>query len=252
VVLLAWRWQEKLLFYPRPVESKTAAPAGWRLEEVDFKAADGTRLVGILLLPPNLKPPLVIYYGGNAEEVTSYAPLASETYGNRAVLLVNYRGYGESGGRPGEAALVSDGIALYDWARSRSDIDGSRVAIHGRSLGSGVAVQVASQRSAKCIVLTSPFLSAREVAKELYPWLPVSLLLRHPFDSAARAPSVKAPALFLMATDDALVPMSQSQRLANLWGSGVERKVFEGFGHNDIHVNPLYGTAIREFLDRCL
>ena len=252
VVLLAWLGQEKLLFYPRPVESKPVAPAGWRIEEIAFTTRDGTRLAGVLVLPPVPKPPLVIYFGGNAEEVTAYAPMSNEYYANRAVLLVNYRGYGDSEGKPGEAALVSDGLELFDWARARGDIDGSRIAIHGRSLGSGVSVQVAAARPAKCVVLTSPFLSAREVARELYPWLPVSMLLRHPFDSAALAPGMKTPALFLMGSIDTLVPMRQSEQLAGLWGGLAVRAVFEGFGHNDIQVNPRYGSSIREFLDRCL
>jgi fermentation-respiration switch protein FrsA (DUF1100 family) len=252
VVVLAWLAQEKLLFYPRPIESKPIAPKGWRLEEIAFSARDGTPLAGVLLLPPNTKPPLVIYFGGNAEEVTAFAPMAHENYGDRALLLVNYRGYGQSEGKPGEAAIVSDAIELFDWARARNDIDSSRIAVHGRSLGSGVAVQVAAARPARCVVLTSPFLSARAVAKRLYPFLPVTMLLRHPFDSAAHAPTLKVPALFLMGTDDTLVPMTQSQALADLWGGPAERVVFEGFSHNDIHVNPRYGTTIREFLDRCL
>ncbi len=113
-------------------------------------------------------------------------------------------------------------------------------------------MQVAGARPARCVVLTSPFLSAREVAKELYPWLPVTMLMRHPFDSAARAPAMKTPALFIMGTDDALVPMDQSRRLADLWGGPKERLVLEGFTHNDVHMNPRYAVTIREFLDRCL
>ena len=252
VVLLAWLGQEKLLFYPRRVSTKPAAPKGWRLEEVSFNARDGTRLAGVLVLPPATKPPLVIYFGGNAEEVTEYAPAASEQYGDRAVLLVNYRGYGASAGTPGEAALVSDGIELFDWARARGDIDSSRIALHGRSLGGGVAVQVAAARTPKCVVLTSPFLSAVAVAKHLYPWLPVSLLIRHRFDSAARVPSIHVPALFLMGTADTLIPMKQSQDLSTLWGGPAERVVLDGFGHNDISVTPRYAQAIREFLDRSL
>lgn len=252
VVLLAWLGQERLLFYPRPVESKPVVPEGWRAEEVAFTARDGTRLAGVLALPPNPKPPLVIYFGGNAEEVTSLAAMSRDYYADRAALYVNYRGYGASEGKPGEKILVSDGLELFDWAAKRGDIDASRIAVHGRSLGTGVAVQVAAARPARCIVLTSPFLSAREVAKELYPWLPVTLLMRHPFDSAARAPAMKTPALFIMGTADTLVPMDQSRQLADLWGGPGERLVLEGFGHNDVHVNPQYGATIRAFLDRCL
>jgi uncharacterized protein len=252
VVLIAWLGQERLLFHPRPVETKPVVPAGWRAEEVAFTTRDGTRLAGVLALPPIPKPPLVIYFGGNAEEVTSLAAMARDYYADRAALYVNYRSYGSSEGKPGEKVLVSDGIELFDWAQKRGDIDASRIAVHGRSLGTGVAIQVAAARPARCIVLTSPFLSAREVAKELYPWLPVTLLMRHPFDSAQRAPGMKTPALFIMGTADTLVPMDQSRQLADLWSGPKERLVLEGFGHNDVHVNPQYGATIRAFLDRCL
>ena len=240
------------MFYPRAATERPTVPRGWHLENVSITAADGTRLVGVLAMPAVARPPLVIYFGGNAEEVTSFAPLVADVYGERAVLLVNYRGYGESGGKPGEAALVSDGAMLFDWAARRSDLDATRIAIHGRSLGTGVAVQVAAMRPAKCVILTSPFDSALAVAKAIYPWLPVSLLIRHPFDSMARAPRIVVPALFLMGEADTLIPIGHSQRLAAAWGGTVERASFKGFGHDDLGLNPGYAEAIRSFLDRHL
>ena len=247
-----WLAQESLVFYPPPALARPAAPAGWRLEDVAIVTRDGTRLVGLLALPGVPRPPLVIYFGGNAEEVTAYAAEAPATYGPRAALFVNYRGYGASGGRPGEAALVSDGQEIYDWAARRADIDAERIALHGRSLGTGVAVQVAAARPAKCVVLTSPFASALDVAREMYPWLPVSYLLRHPFDSAARAPKLRVPALIISGNADTLIRPHHSDRLAGAWGGPVERVKLEGFGHNDIDLHPAYAKAIRAFLDRCL
>jgi uncharacterized protein len=252
VVGVVWLVQESLIFYPRAAGPRPAAPRGWRLQDVAFTTRDATPLAGVLALPPTERPPLVIYFGGNAEEVTAYAPDAFETYGERAVLLVNYRGYGASGGRPGEKALVADGIELFDWAARLPEIDANRIAVHGRSLGSGVAVQVAAARPARCVLLTSPFASALDVAKEVYPWLPVSLLLRHPFDSGAHAPALRMPALFLMGEADTLIPKHHSEKLAALWGGPAERVSFEGLGHNDIDLSPRYAAAIHAFLDRCL
>ena len=249
---LVWLAQEKLLFYPQPAQPRPAAPPGWRLEDVNLAMRDGKHLAGFLALPPAPRPPLVIFFGGNAQEVTSFAPSLDGTYGDRAVLLVNYRGYGASEGHPGEKALVSDGVELFDWAARRTDIDGSRIALHGVSLGTGVAVQVAAARPARAVVLTSPFASALDIAREMYPWLPVAWLLRHPFDSAARAPGLRMPALVLTGSADTLIPPRHSQRLASLWGASVERVSFEGFGHNDIGLNPRYAATIREFLDRNL
>jgi fermentation-respiration switch protein FrsA (DUF1100 family) len=252
IVLLMWVAQERLLFYPPPRFAHPAAPAGWTLEEVDFESADRTRLAGVLVRPHAQRGPLVIYFGGNAEESTAYAAQARDTYGDRAALFVNYRGYGGSGGAPGEKAMVADAIALYDWAARRPDVDAERIAVHGRSLGTGVAVQVAAARAPRCVILTSPFESARDVARAMYPWLPVGLLLRHPFDSLALAPNLRMPALILIGEADNLIAPSHSERLAAGWGGPVEQARFPGFGHNDLNVSPRYAQAIQDFLSRCL
>ena len=252
VAALVWFAQERLLFYPQAPMGRAAAPRGWQLEEVRLKARDGTALAGVLVKPAIDRPPLVIYYGGNAEEVTAYASEAATTYGERAALFVNYRGYGESGGKPGEKAMVADAIEIFDWAAGRADLDAVRIALHGVSLGTGVAVQVAAARPARCVILTSPFAAALDVAREVYPWLPVGLLMRHPFDSAAHAPGLRMPALFLMGEADELVPKRHSERLASLWGGPVERVSLEGFGHNDLGISPRYNAAIHAFLARCL
>jgi len=252
IACLVWLAQEKLLFYPRALSGPAKAPPGWTLEEVKLTTSDGTVIAGSLVLPPAERPPLVIYFGGNAEEVTAYAEHVAEVYGERAVLLVNYRGYGASGGRPGERALVADAAELYDWASRHPRIDAARIALHGRSLGSGVAVQLAAARTVKCVVLTSPFASARAVAAEMYPWLPVSLLMRHPFDSAAYAPRLRVPLMVLVGENDTLIAPRHSLKLAAAWGGPVERVSLPGFGHNDIDVHPRYAASIRAFLDRHL
>lgn len=252
VVALMWLAQERLQFHPQPARGQPSAPPGWSLEEVRHAARDGTVLAGTLVRPPAARGPLVIYYGGNAEEVTAYAAEAAAVYGERAVLLVNYRGYGASGGRPGEREMVADALELYDWAARRPDVDPARIAVHGRSLGSGVAVQVAAARPARCVVLTSPFASAREVASEIYFWAPVGMIMRHPFDSIAHAPRLRMPALFLVGEADTLIPPRYSSRLADAWGGAVERASFAGFGHNDISLSPAYAAAVQAFLARCL
>ena len=247
---IVWVAQERLLFYPPAAAGPVTAPSGWRQEAFEHTTADGTRLAGVLLMPPRQRPPLVIYFGGNAEEVTASAGHAAEAYGERAVLLLNYRGYGASAGRPTEKSILSDALEVYDKLRARADIDASRIALHGRSLGSGVAVQVAAARPACAVVLSTPFASALSVAQEMYWWLPVRRLMRHPFDSLARAATIHAPALFLVGSEDALIKPAQSWRLADAWGGPVERKTFAGFGHNDVHLHPDYDRAVRAFLER--
>jgi fermentation-respiration switch protein FrsA (DUF1100 family) len=252
VAALVWAAQEHLMFHPRPAPERPSGPRGWLVEEVRHATSDGTRLEGLLVRPSPERGPLVIYYGGNAEEVTEAAGTAESSYGTRATLYVNYRGYGRSQGSPGERALVADAIEIFDWAARRPDVDPTRIALHGRSLGSGVAVQVAAARPARCVMLTSPFASARELAGEIYYWLPVKVLMRHPFDSLARAAALRMPALFLVGEADSIIPPRHSERLAEAWGGPVERVRFAGFGHNDIGMHPGYDEALRAFLARCL
>ncbi len=250
VVLAFWALQDRLVFYPQPLAAAAQAPPGWRLEAIRETARDGTALEGVLVLPPGRPRPLVVYYGGNAEEITSMAATADARYGERALLLVNYRGYGTSAGRPGERALVDDARDLLERATARTDVDGTRIALHGRSLGSGVAVQVAARHRVKCVVLTSPFDSARAVASRLYPWLPVRALLRHPFDSAAVAGTVAAPALFLVGEVDTLVSPDHSLALARAWGAAAQWSVLPGRGHGDVSADESYARHVRDFLDR--
>jgi fermentation-respiration switch protein FrsA (DUF1100 family) len=248
-----WLTQDSMIFLPRPAHPFVTAPPGWRLERVALAAGDGTALAGVLVTPPgeaDRRWPTVLYFGGNAEEVTVSAADVERRYGRRAVLLVNYRGYGDSRGKPGEAALVADALAIHDWAARRADLDSSRFCVHGRSLGTGVAVQLAAARPLRCVVLTSPFDSLAAVGRTHYPWLPVGLLLRHRFDSAAHAGRIAAPALVVYGAEDTIIPGEHSERLAAAWGGAVERLRIEGHGHNDLDLDPRYAGAIAAFLDR--
>jgi len=252
LAFLVWIAQERLIFLGAGAAPDTPAPEGWRTEAVEVSARDGVRLRGTLVLPPQGSAPLVIYYGGNAEEVTARARDVAATYGPVATLLVNYRGYGRSEGRASEASLVADALEIHDAIAKRPDIDRTRIALHGRSLGSGVAVAVAASRPVRCVVLTSPFASARDVAIEAYPWLPVRWMLRHPFDSHALAPRVSVPLLVLVGSADDIIAPRHSEKLARAWGGPVERQSFAGFGHNDLDLHPGYAQAIRAFLARTL
>jgi len=251
-----WLTQDSQVFLRQPSRGIASPPPGWTLEKVAIAAADGTPLAGVLVLPPRepRAAPLatVIHFGGNAEEATAYAREADRNYGRRAVLLVNYRGYGDSGGRPGEKALVADALVLHDWVARRGDLDPGRICAHGRSLGAGVAVQLAAARPLKCLVLTSPFESLVAVGKGHMPWLPVGLLLRHRFECLQLAPALKVPALMVYGGADDIIPAVHSERLADAWGGPVETLRLEGFGHNDLDLDPRYAQAVVAFLDRHL
>ena len=165
-----------------------------------------------------------------------------------AALLVNYRGYGLSLGQPSETMLCRDALALYDRATRRPDIDSGRVIVIGRSLGTGVATYLASQRPVAGVVLISPYDSLVQVAREAYSFLPVNLLLRHRFDSAARAPSIRAPLLALVAARDEVIRPERSRQLVQAWGGPARFEVLGGVDHNTIHSHSDYWRLIVAFL----
>ena len=119
----------------------------------------------------------------------------------------------------------------------------------GRSLGSGVAVRLAAHRPVRAVVLVSPFDSLRSIARKQYPFVPVSLLLKHPFDSLAHAPEIAAPLLVVAGDHDRLIPAKYSRRLHDAWGGPKRWRLLEQADHNDIHARSGYWPEIRDFLE---
>jgi pimeloyl-ACP methyl ester carboxylesterase len=234
--LVVYLLQDRLIFHPQPVTDARRAqiaatfPAA---EEVFLAGEDGTRLHAWLL---GTGPDLVLYFGGNAEEVSGMlGEVAAENPGT-AWLLTDYRGYGAS----------ADALRWYDYAVR--ELKPARVFAFGRSLGSGVAVALAARRALAGVILVTPYDSLVAVAKRHYPYLPVRWLLRHRFDSIALAPRLEAPLLCLIAGDDELIPPVHAERLYAAWGGPKHRLVLAGAPHGDPDSAPGFWPAIRRFV----
>jgi len=243
--LAAFFAQDKLIFQARPTPDAVREAVAARhpeAYETFITASDGTRLHA-WHVKGAANSPLVLYFGGNAEEVSWMLDEIRRRGTDSAWLFIDYRGYGGSGGAPSEDALTSDALAWYDGFPREN----ARVFAFGRSLGSGVAVYLASQRRLDGVVLLTPFDSMLEVAKQHYPLLPVSLLLRHRFDSVSLAPKITAPLLCLAAQDDEVIPIEHARLLYDAWG-GQKRFVELGGGHNGADGHPDYWPAVRQFL----
>jgi fermentation-respiration switch protein FrsA (DUF1100 family) len=242
--------QERLIFHPQPAPAAPPRARDLAIREVEIPTADGLRLRGWLARPEaagEQRLPLLIYFGGNAEEVSGTAMLAGAVPG-WSLLTLNYRGYGGNPGSPSEQNLSADALAIHDWALGRAEVDASRVIAFGRSLGSGLAVHLAAERPLAGVVLATPFDSLRAVARRHYPFAPASLLLRHNFDALSRAPAIRAPLLVLAAGRDEVVPVSHARSLFAGWGGPKTWREFPSAGHNDLDADPGYWAAIAEFL----
>ena len=241
----AWFGQDGLIFFPQPGSGTSRLPAG--TERLEVTARDGTRLAGFLV-PRGARPaPALLYFGGNAEEISW--TLADDRWPRGwTVAGVNYRGYGTSEGRPGERELLDDGLAAYDALAGRPEVDARRIVVVGRSLGTGVAVHVAALRPVAGAILISPFDSLVAVGRMHYPWLPVDWLLRHRFDSAALAPSVGVPMLTIVGAADGIIPPTRSRVLFDAWAGPRTWVAIPGADHNDLGSTPGFWVPIATFV----
>lgn len=184
----------------------------------------------------------IIYLGGNGEDVSASLPLLDEAFPNHALYLLHYRGYTGSTGKPTEKSLVGDALLLFDRVAREHD----EVVVIGRSLGTGVAVQVASVRPVHKLVLITPYDSLQKLAARHYPYFPVRWLLREKYESWRHAPRITAPTLVLAAQHDEVIPPDSTAQLFSRFAPGVATmKVINGAGHNSISETAAYIPSLQ-------
>jgi pimeloyl-ACP methyl ester carboxylesterase len=240
----AWLAQERLIFFPQPLTT-VQLPA--RAAPLEVVAADGTRLRGWLVKGTATPAPVVLYFGGNAEEV-SWTLADARWPREWTIVGVNYRGYGASEGAPGETALAADALAIYDALAGREDIDPRRIVVFGRSLGTAVAARLAAERPVAGAILASPYDSLTAVGKLHYPWLPVSLLLRHRFDARSYAQRNSMPLLAIVGESDSIIPLERSQALFDAWAGPKTLQVVPRADHNDLGASDAFWNGVAQFL----
>ena len=191
---------------------------------------------------PNTGSDALIYFGGNAEDVSRNMPDFSQAFPNYAIYLLHYPGYGGSSGSPSEQAIIADALALFDHVYA----DHKNIVVVGRSLGSGVAVRLASLRPVERLVLVTPYDSLGDVAARNYPFLPARWLLRDKFESWRYAPQVTAPTRIIVAEQDEVIPRTSTDRLRTRFQNGiVSYVVVPGVGHNTISDSADYLSLLK-------
>ena len=235
--------QDSFLFYPPAARHEShgyAKVADYHLQR------DSASLRGWLVNPVFTREKLLIYYGGNAEDIF----LNIEEYQSvqAATLFVAYRGYGPSSGKPGEADLFADALAVLD--DMVSTYSPKEIFLIGRSLGSGVACYVAAQREVHGAILITPYDSIENVAKSHYPWLPIGLLLNHRFSSIDYLASIRCSLLVIYGGQDVVVAPERTENLVRHIPGENEVIFIAGAGHGTIEMYPEYWRAILGFLGR--
>src|SRR2546426_172112 len=244
LLLLAWRFQDRLAFpAPRaelPDPKRVGVENG---ERVELVSGDGTKLVGWYLAPKKPEPsptspafPGLLWFYGNGETVAAIWPIVREFQPpGAAVLVLDYPGYGGSGGRATEGALYAAADAAYAALTARPDVDPRRIYVYGRSLGSAVATYTAAHHPVAGLILESPFTNAAAMAKYHYGLLP-RFLLRLSLDNVANVRRVSCPILLFHGDADRLVPTAAGMAgAAPPAGTGDGGPVPRGRGNSTHH-----------------
>ena len=228
--------QRSFIYFPRQRQNNSA-----KILKID------TQKAVIELSVHNLKSNQgVLYFGGNAEDVSSSLPAYSLELSNVALYMMHYRGYGGSSGKPTEHDLRQDALAVYNYVSTRH----SEILLVGRSLGSSIAIGVAAQVNPTGLVLITPFDSIQNIAKQVVPFLPIQLLIKDPYLSFQFAPKIKCPTLVLAASNDDVVPAKNTARLLKTFSPGITTlQTIPGTNHNSISTSTLYWSRMRQFVE---
>ena len=233
----------------RPLGEARPAPP---FEQVELDAG-GERLFAWAMRHADAQDaPWLLYLHGNAANVSSRVNILRYESLRRLglnVLAPEYRGYGGLDGTPSEASLTVDAQAGYDYLRRTLHVPADRIVIFGWSLGSAVAVNLASRVEASAVVLEGAPASVADVGAEAYPWVPVRWIMRNPFDSILKVPAITAPMLFLHSPDDVVIPIAHGRRLFEAVRGPREFVQVRGGHVNAAAVDPVtFFGAIERFL----
>ena len=261
LVLLAWGFQERMAF-PAPRGALPDAIELNRLgaQHVELVMRDGTRLAGVYLPPHHASNPVgqadgrtvgqkhsaMLWFYGNGENVGAIWDIVVAWQPPGAgVLVVDYPGYGASGGRATEPGLYEAADLAYRALAGRDDVDPARVFVYGRSLGTVAATYTAATQPVAGLILESPFTNAREMSGQHYGLFP-RFILRLRLDNLGAIARVRCPVLVFHGTADLLVPPRMGEAVARAAPGSVELVWIEGAGHNTTY--EVGGKKYREKL----
>lgn len=233
-----WVNQRNMIYFPNPQRQPLSVYGAQDMQVVKVTTEDGLALEA-WYKPPEQGRPVIVVFHGNASHSGFSAwkarPFMEAGYG---ALLPSFRGYAGNPGKPTEQGLYADARAFIGWLITEQQIPESRIVLYGESLGSGIAVEMASGAypHVKALVLESPYTSFVDLAKHHYRYVPFGgLLVRDKYLSLDKIGKVTAPLLVISGGRDRVVPPAQGERLFAAAGEPKEMVVLDGAGHNDLY-----------------
>jgi fermentation-respiration switch protein FrsA (DUF1100 family) len=167
------------------------------------------------------------------------------------IFMIDYREYGRSEGNVTEKGTYQDALAAYDYLSTRKEIGPAEIIVYGQSLGAAIAAEVAVQRKVAGVILESPFSSIREMARVVFPWLPVGRFLSIRYDVRSKVAKVEAPLLIIHGDQDEVVPYSQGRQVFDAAAPPKTFYTIPGAGHNDLYYvgGEDYYNTLSQFIE---
>ena len=256
VIIVLSALENWMLYHPIPASEDWIDPDLYNLkaDDVELHTADGTRLHAwwcpVENAADNHVAGALLYCHGNAGNLShrAFAIPSWHQSLHLPVLIFDYPGYGKSAGKPSEKQCYAAADAAYDWLTQTKGVPGDQILIYGGSLGGGVAVDLASRRPHRALILAKTFTSIPDVGQSIYPWLPVRWVMRNRFDNLSKIGQCRRPVFIAHGTADGLVPFPLAKKLYEAANEPKRFFILEGGDHNDI-LPPEMFLELRQFLE---
>jgi uncharacterized protein len=246
ILILLYTLQSRLIFYPGLLPSDFRFKPDSGAEETMLKTSDAESISALFFR--NRSKDVILYFHGNAGDLSGWQFVAEDfTSLGYNFMIIDYRGYGKSSGKLSEEGLYLDAQAAYDYLIAQGFAP-ENILIYGRSIGSGIAVDLASSQPCKGLILESPFSSLARLANEKFPFFFPSLYLRYRFDNLGKINDVRCPVIFLHGSDDTLIPASHSESLFRRFTGKKELVIVDKGSHNDLHTFKQYEDFLQNVL----
>lgn len=252
-LLLAYLLQDRLIFFPFQQIESTPAEMGWEYEDLLLPTKDHA-VISAWWIPAPKERGVLLYCHGNAGNI-SHRLAATAIFHDLglSVLLFDYRGYGKSKGKPSEQGTYRDAEAAWDYLIEIKKRRPDRILLFGKSLGGGIAAEMARQHTAGGLILQSSFTSLPDMAADLFPYLPARLLVKYKYATAEKIAAIPGPKLIVHSPEDEIVPFAHGRTLFQRAGEPKRFLTIHG-DHNQgfLASADTYRQGLSDFLDLCL
>lgn len=242
--------QSRFIYFPEKLMIATPAEVGLQYEAVSFKTTDGVKLSG-WFIPSEKRRGVLLFCHGNAGNISHRMESIQTFYRlGLSTLIFDYRGYGQSEGKPTEQGTYLDAKAAWHYLIQEKKVAPSEIIVFGRSIGGSVASWLAHYHTPRALIIESVFTSIGGIASELYPFLPVKLLSRFDYNTIDYINKVNCPVLIIHSRDDEIIPYNHGRQLFETANEPKEFLEITGSHNEGFIISEHYKDGLDSFISR--